>query len=249
MAPTRQREPEHDVQAEDVEHGQDAVHHVVAVHVPLRAHALGDVGTQIPVREHRRAWGARGPAREQEDGEMIGVDIEALDGFGLEQPLERDQLAVAGCGRIGGDDAGDGGNGRRVDVRPGRRARPVDHHERRSDRRDLLREFRRGARGVERDDGRAEAERREIGDDERNAVGQHECDAVAVTDAERGEPAAEVFDLRFQLAVGGGAVVPDQRRGVGRVVVDDLGKIHRPPRETLAPDLSPAIVTHGHPAE
>ncbi len=92
----RQREAEHDVQAEDVEHRQHAVHDVVAVHVSLGAQALLDVGAQVAVGQHRRAWCARGSAGEEQHGEMVGVHIDPLDGFRLEQPVERDQVAVGG---------------------------------------------------------------------------------------------------------------------------------------------------------
>ena len=229
VAPDEQRLAEDDVEPVHVVQRDHAVGDVARRDVLAARAGLVEVGPHAAVGEHRRLRGAGRAAREQQGGEVVGLDVDH-------------RRRVRGHHLGGGDGAGDlgavGGDHRAqrrnrgpVDVAPWRRPGAVDDGARRP------RRCRSGgparAAGLVGLSGTATApmpSSGQVGDDERHAVAAHDGDPIAVGDPVGEEPAAGAGDQVGQLGVRRRPVAADDRDAVTVVPVDDLGQVHRHPR-------------------
>ena len=116
-----------------------------------------------------------------------------------------------------------------VDVTPRRRPRAIDHHGDGPDRGDLGGQFVGRAGRIERHGYGADAERCQVGDDERHAIAAHDGDAISVGDPAGEQPTACPGDVIGQFAVRRRAVAADDRDVAGIVAVDDRRQVHAAP--------------------
>ncbi len=82
---------------------------------------------------------------------------------------------------------------------------------------------------VERHHDRTKTEHCKVGLDEVQTVAAQQDNTITATDAEPGQPAAHPGNLVTELAVRGLDAAADDRNMVGRMAIDDVCEIHRPP--------------------
>ena len=119
------------------------------------------------------------------------------------------------------------GTAARSHVAPRRRRAAVDDGRHRPDGGDLVGQFAGRARRVQGHGDGADAERRQVGDDEGHAVAAHDGHTVTVGDPVGQEPASGAGDESGELGVRGRPVATDDRHAVTIVAVDDVRQVHR----------------------
>ena len=219
-----QPEAEYDVEAEDVEHRQYAVHHIARLDADVGGAPLVEVGQQVAVAEHRRTGSTRSAAGEDQHGERVTLHLDHVDGGRLLERGERGTGARHVC--VGADHVLHRRDRCAVDRIPCSGRSGLQQHHRGAHGAYFPLDLGRRAGGVERHGDGAEAQRGEVGDHELATVGAHERDAVAFGDAECSESAANMADLLAQFAVGRRLTAVDDCHPIRVVRVDDVREIH-----------------------
>ena len=173
--------------------------------------------------EHGCPWCSGRTAGEDERSQRVGLEVNHGYRLVVVQSIHRE---CAGNPALCRDHVGDGGDDLWIDVLPRRGAGRTDddcdgtHHD------ELALDLGSGARWVERHGHGTQANDGEVGDDEVAVVPHQHRDAVALPHTEAGQAAAQGGHLFAQLAIGGLAPPADQGDALGRMAIDDVGKIH-----------------------